>query len=224
MDKLISEGCWNRIGVWGRSETKCPLLAQVIHCHNCEVFHQGSQSVFRKEMSEDYRDELTRRLADEKPFEKRVGQTVIVFRVAQEWVALWTRQVREIARNRPVQRIPHNRNPYLAGITNISGEIELCFALNKILKIAGDDRQSDVPLNGDRKRLVVAYHQGESYIFMADEIGEVRQCAETEILPLPDTVNGDELSFMRGIIEWRQRRVGLIDHELLFSVIERSLM
>ncbi len=224
MEKLIGDGCWNRIGVWGRSETKCSLLSQVIHCHNCEVFHEGSQSVFRKEMSEEYRDELTRRLAAEKHFTKIVGQTVLVFRVADEWVALWTRQVREIARKRPVQRIPHNHNPYLAGITNISGEIALCFSLKNILKMAGGDRPSEDSADADRKRLVVSYYQGESYIFLADEIGEVRQCAEAEILPLPDTVNNGELSFMSGIFEWRQKRVGLIDHELLFSVVERSLM
>ncbi|MEW5756493.1 MAG: chemotaxis protein CheW [Pseudomonadota bacterium] len=223
MDKLISEGCWNRIGVWGRSETKCPLLSEVIHCHNCEVFHEGSQTVFRKELPQDYCAELTRRLAEEKQLEKSAGQAVIVFRVANEWMAFATRQVREIAKNRPVQRIPHNRNAFLAGIVNISGEIDLCFSLRHIMKIDGGASHGENSPEPDRRRLIVAHYQNENYIFVADEIGEVRQCAENELLPLPDTVRGGDLSFMRGMFEWRRQRVGWIDHELLFSVIARSL-
>ena len=35
------ENCWKRIGVWGQEERfHCPVLKEMIHCRNCNVFIQ----------------------------------------------------------------------------------------------------------------------------------------------------------------------------------------
>ena len=37
--------CWRRIGVYG-GDHSCPLLAQTLHCRNCQVFSDAARTMF----------------------------------------------------------------------------------------------------------------------------------------------------------------------------------
>src|SRR5437867_12489360 len=78
--------CWNRIGV--RGDRSCPELAQVGHCHNCGVFAAAGRNFLNALSPPGYVDEWTERLAA--PLEVAAAnlQSVFVFRLADEWLAL----------------------------------------------------------------------------------------------------------------------------------------
>jgi chemotaxis-related protein WspD len=124
--------CWNRIGV--RGDRSCPELTQYVHCQNCPVFAAAGRHFLDVPTPPDYLDEWTERLAA--PAEEATAdlEGVLVFRLADEWLALSVHTLVEVTTPRPIHRVPH-RGGLLAGLVNIRGELCLCVHLTKLLGI-----------------------------------------------------------------------------------------
>src|SRR5579883_797895 len=124
--------CWNRIGVWG--DRSCPELAQVVHCRNCPVFAAAGRRFLDGPSPQGYLEEWTERLA--LPIEETATdvQSVLVFRLGDEWLALRVQVLVEVTTQRPIRRIPR-RAGLLAGLVNIRGELHLCVRLAQLLGI-----------------------------------------------------------------------------------------
>src|ERR1700740_948398 len=108
--------CWRRIGVWG--DRSCPELAQVVHCHNCPVFAAAGRRFLDTPAPGAYVEEWTDRLTA--PVEEGATdlQSVLIFRLGEEWLALRVPVLLEVTNPRPIHRIPH-RVGLLAGLVNI---------------------------------------------------------------------------------------------------------
>src|SRR5262245_44491396 len=107
--------CWNRIGV--RGDRSCPELAKVVHCHNCPVFAAAGRRFLDAPSPPGYLDEWTDRLAAPPELAASDLQSVLVFRLGEEWLALPARVLVEVTTPRPVRRVPH-RGGLLAGLVN----------------------------------------------------------------------------------------------------------
>src|SRR3954452_3652508 len=145
------DDCWNKIGV--RGDRSCPELAEFVHCHNCPVFAAAGRRFLDAPSPPGYLEEWTERLAA--PIEEIAAdrEGALVFRLADEWLALPVPVLVEVTTLRPVHRVPH-RAGLLAGVVSIRGELYLCAHLGKLL---GADRKSTAPdtaepsRNGDRR-------------------------------------------------------------------------
>ena len=86
--------CWNRIGV--RGDRSCPLLPPVVHCQNCDVFSAAGRRFLNSPSPPGYLDEWTERLA--RPIEEDAADLVglLIFRLAEEWLALPLRALVEV--------------------------------------------------------------------------------------------------------------------------------
>jgi chemotaxis-related protein WspD len=103
----------------------------------------------------------------------RVQGSVLVFRLGDQWYALSTLAVREIADARPVCRIAHRVGRLLEGLVNIRGELQLCVALDRLLgSIRGQSASS---------RLVFAEVDGQGFCFYADQVRGVERIAELKV-------------------------------------------
>ena len=96
--------CWNRLGVKG--DRTCPQLAEAVHCRNCPVFAEAGQQLFNREPPPEYLEEWTRELAQDKAPPPTDTLSVIVFRIADEWLALDVRAMVEVVEQRTLHRIP----------------------------------------------------------------------------------------------------------------------
>src|SRR6185436_17733771 len=79
--------CWRAIGVSG--DGICPELVTHVHCRNCPVFTRAGRSLLERAAPAGYRDEWTRLLAQVKPAAAS-ERSVLVFRLAEEWLAVET--------------------------------------------------------------------------------------------------------------------------------------
>ena len=124
--------CWNIIGV--RGDRSCPELPGVVHCQNCPVFAAAGRHFLDAPSPPGYLEEWTERLAA--PVEEAVAdlESVLTFRLADEWLALPVRVLIEVTTLRPVHRVPY-RGGLLAGLVNIRGELHLCAHLARLLGI-----------------------------------------------------------------------------------------
>ena len=216
MDNDINN-CWNVIGIWSK-EHSCPKLSEVVHCHNCDVFHQATSYIYDAPLSDEYRKECTAVFREQKKQEKVRENSVLTFEIFNEWLAIPSCYVKEITSYREVQRIPHNQNPFVQGIINISGEIEVSFSLSSILGLARHPHKQ-----ANYRHAIIAEYKGEHYVFPVTQLGEVYRYHDDDIQDVPSTLGEHASSFMHGIVKWKHQKVGAIDAELLFTAITRSM-
>lgn len=203
--------CWNAIGVWG--DRSCPELANVTHCQNCPVFAAAGRRFLDAPSPAGYLDEWTDRLAA--PVDEAAADLdgVLVFRLADEWLALSVHSLIEVATPRPIRRVP-GRSGLLAGIVNIRGELHLCARLAKLLGIDG---------TGVPDRLLVVRGGSDGWVFPVDEVARVRRVPRRDIAPVPATVGRASSHLSRGVFTWDNRTIGILDGERLFEALRTRL-
>jgi chemotaxis-related protein WspD len=225
VDNVVRD-CWNSIGV--RGDRSCPELAEFVHCQNCPVFAAAGRRFLDAGSPDGYLDEWTARLA-EKPDElPRDTIGVLVFRLADEWLALPIQVLVEVTVPRPVHRVPY-RAGLLAGLVNIRGELHLCIHLAKLLGIV--DRSALVtPDSGETphgraspKRYLVTHREADRWVFPVDAVDQVCRISLSDVKPVPATVNRAAHHLSSGMFSWSGRPVGLLDDARVFETLQRKL-
>src|SRR3954462_5683075 len=97
--------CWNHIGVHGNRS--CPELATAVHCHNCPVFAAAGRQFLDAASPSGYLEDWAERLAALPETAAADIQSVLLFRLADEWLALPVTVIVEVTGPRPVHRIPY---------------------------------------------------------------------------------------------------------------------
>jgi chemotaxis-related protein WspD len=198
--------CWNIIGV--RGDGSCSELARVVHCHNCSVFAAAGRRFLDAPSPSGYLAEWTRRLAA--PIEEgEGGQTgVLIFRLAEEWLALPVSVMVEVTAPRSIHRVPH-RGGHLAGIVNIRGELHLCAHLGRVLGLSREG-----PPAG---RFLVTHREAERWVFPVDSADQVHRLPKGGLTQTPATVSRSLAHLTRGVFQHQGHAVGLLDDERLFA-------
>jgi chemotaxis-related protein WspD len=229
---LKENDCWNRIGVWG--DHSCPELNQVVHCHNCPVFATASRRFLDAPPPGNYLEEWTERLIA--PVEETASdlQSVLIFRLGEEWLALRVQVLLEVTGPRPVHGIPH-RAGLLAGLVNIRGELHLCVHLAQVLgikslgwcggEVVQKEHQPTTPPPQDlsRPRMIVVEDENNRWVFPVDEVDQVYRLAPSELTGTPATLARSAGRLTRAVLAWRERSIGYLDDDRLFRVL-RSRM
>jgi chemotaxis-related protein WspD len=207
--------CWNVIGVWG--DRSCPELAKVTHCHHCPVFAAAGRRFLDAPSPPGYLEEWTARLLA--PIEETATdlQSVLIFRLGEEWLALRVQVLIEVTNARTIHRIPH-RAGLLAGLVNIRGELHLCIHLDRLLGMKPTTAKDSGTANG-QPRWVVAERDSNCWVFPVDEVDQVYRFPAGELTGVPATVARAGGHLTRGVFTWKERAVGYLDDERLFQVL-----
>lgn len=205
--------CWKRIGIWG--DRSCPELATHIHCRNCPVYSDNAARLLDAPVSDTYLATNARHYAQAKTQARPGAHSVVIFRLATEWLALPTVVFREIATPRPIHSLPHRADRVVTGVANIRGELLVCVSLATTLGLAAE------PIAGSR--LVVLSRDSHRFVFPADEIAGLHRYDPPDLSPVPATLAHTQAVYTRGLLTWQDRPVGVLDDQLLFHTLNRSL-
>lgn len=220
-DKL--NDCWNSIGVHG--DRSCPELAQHMHCHNCPVFADAGRRFLDAPSPPGYLKEWTERLATDVPEVAADVISVLVFRIADEWLALRVGTLVEVTVPRRIHRVPF-RTGMLAGLVNIRGELHLCIHFAKLLGIATHESAA-APLaeksGTGKERLLVVRRDTDAWAFPVDDVDRVCRIAAADLTALPATVSRASGRLSCGMFSRDQRAIGLLDEGQLFEALRRKL-
>jgi chemotaxis-related protein WspD len=176
-------------------------------------------SLFDRELPSDYRREWTQRVAAEKKDIERGTSSVVVFRVALEWLALPASIFQEVAEHCILHPIPHRRGGTVAGLVTIRGELMLCASLADFLGIEKDLQHTNERIG---KRLLVANRKGSRMAFPVDEVHGVVRYRPRDLKPVPATLAQAASTYTIGLLPWQDRSVGCLDDELLFYSLDES--
>lgn len=155
--------------------------------------------------------------------EAKSSLSVLVFRLGNDFFALRTVCVKEVARLRKVHCIPHRSGARLLGMINLNGELQLCISLHRFLEI----EPSLVPLKdknrNHQERVIAIAKEGDLWVFSVDGIEGIYNLDLTTVENVPVNIAKSTVNFIRGIVKMGAKSVGVIDDELLFASLKRSL-
>jgi chemotaxis-related protein WspD len=214
--------CWNRIGVWGNEQPRCPRLDEVVHCQNCNVYSDSGRQLLERKMPPEYIEEWTSNLGGDAQAALRAEESSIVFRLGNEWFALATALLKEVTEMRSVHSIPHARNGTLKGLANIRGELQLCVSLGSLLGLETGDKNTD-PARKIRERLVVIEKDGERFVFPVNEVQGIHHYHPDQINDAPATIGSADNTFITGMLEIGDLQVGCLDGDLLVHALQRKV-
>ncbi len=218
------DDCWKKIGVWGDSAKRCPKLESVMHCANCEIYIDVGRKLLESETPPGYLDEWATLLSISDENRKQSTVSAAVFRLGDEWLALPIAVFEEVVSFRSIHRIPHRKSPILKGLVNIRGELQLCVSLGQLLNITRGEMAGTNVVKGIYERLIVISYGGVRYAFPVSEMKGVYRYDMADLMDAPATAMHCTVHYIKGMLNWKGKHIGLIDHELLFPSLERGVM
>jgi chemotaxis-related protein WspD len=210
----LIERCWKAIGIYGNGS--CVQLQQHIHCRNCPVHASAAAQLLDVDPPVRYAQDWTEQVAAAKPPVQTETISVVIFRVAAEWLALPSADFKEIAADRLIHSLPHRRNGALLGVVNIRGELLVCTSLKHILGVDIGFTAASTP------RMLVIQQKGDRTVCPVDEVHGVERFDPQDLKEVPATLAGAAVSYIKAVLFWRRRSVGVLDAELLFHALTRS--
>lgn len=220
-DEIVE--CWREIGVSG--DRSCPELEEHLHCRNCPTHAQIARKLLDRPLPPGYRDEWTRHFAgrDEKAPEGEEIDSVLIFRIGEEWLGLPAAICREIAEPRPVHSLPHRRSEAVRGIVNVRGELLICISLSALLGIGAMSSSGSAGHIAVFPRLIVTGGEARHVAFAVDEVHGLHGYRAHERRAVPATVGRSAASVVEAMIPWNGRAVGCLDAGRLLDLIDRSI-
>jgi chemotaxis-related protein WspD len=215
------DDCWNRIGV--RGDGSCPELTQYVHCRNCPVYSAGAAALLDAEAPAGYVADRTAYFAEPALAAAEETRSVAIFRVASEWLALPATVVIEVANLLPIHSLPHRPSGVVLGLASVRGELLVCVSLGHVLgaePLATSD--GELRRKGYR-RLLVIRREGVRVVCPVDEVHGIHRFHPRELTAVPTTVAKATITYSTALLPWQGHSVGLLDDQLLFYTLKRSL-
>jgi chemotaxis-related protein WspD len=218
-----SRSCWNVIGVFG--DGSCPELQTKAHCRHCATYVDAGRRLLERELPDDYRQWWTQLVAAEKQEVKAATLSVLVFRVADEWMALRADWFQEAVDPRPIRTVPRRSNATFRGLVNVKGELVPCVSAPGVLGLTPRAAASN-PGTGDAgkgRRLLVVCDGPNRWAFEVDALPQLFRLRTSEVEPSPATVADQPGSLTAGVFRAFGHTVGLLDENRFMTAIRRSL-
>ena len=208
-DDAHIDDCWNRIGVHG--DKQCPLLERHVHCRNCDVYAAAATRLLdRYALMQDHQ------VAAAQPVEENTGRSMLLFRLGEEWLALATASLAEIAPLQAVHSLPHQRSRVLQGVANVRGALVPCLSLADLLGVqAGTAEQRS---GRAMPRMLILAAEGGPVVMAVEESDGIHR-----LDPLLLGSGQDATRFTAAVLQWRGRSVRVLDDQHLLSAVQRSL-
>jgi chemotaxis-related protein WspD len=217
------DDCWNRIGVWRRGQEICPILEKVIHCRNCEHYSAAGQKILQREIPSSYREEWTRVIAAQKQCKQPNTESIVIFRLGDEWLSIPSPIVREITSSKPIRRLPHTRRNIVKGLVNMRGELQICISLGGLLDLDKGELPRRFGSVGIADRMILISNGEHQFVFPVTEVHGLHRHHPSELQAVPATLSKSKATYTRGVLHWNDEHVACLDAELMFHTLSRSL-
>lgn len=224
LEKIEINDCWNQIGVWGDKTKRCPKLDEFIHCRNCDIYSAAGRTVLERRLPEQYEATWAKVYSENKK-EKNTGtESVTIFRLGDEWMALPTEIIDEITDVCPVHSLPHQRTPILRGLMNLRGQMSICVSLGQLMGVEkSDETKHRDARNRTYERMIAVNYNNSSFVFLVSEVKSTYRYRKNELHEPPSTISHSKGTFTKGILSWEEHEVACLDAELLFYNLEKKL-
>ena len=213
--------CWNTIGV--RGDGSCPELARHVHCRNCPVYSAGAIELLERDATVQDLVQWTAHYARPEQVKERATESIVIFRVGQEWLALPTPTVAEVANVLPIHSLPHRPSGVVLGLTSVRGELLVCISLSRMLGFEPAAPAAGQKARAVHQRLLVVRREQVRAVCPVDEVHGIHRFHPRELQGVPATVARSAAAYSKAVLPWQGHSVGLLDDEPMFHLLKRSV-
>ncbi len=151
-------------------------------------------------------------------------KSIVVFRLGREWLGMITTVFHEVAERRKIHKIPHRSGTILMGMVNLRGQLRICVNMGNLLEIDMTERGMDESSSVIYKRMLAIQKEDEFWIFPVDEVFGILRFDLMKVENVPVTVSKSTANYIRGVVTWDNMNIGILDEDLLFYSLKRSLL
>jgi len=214
-DAQAIDDCWNRIGIHG--DKSCPLLGEHIHCRNCAVYSAAATRLLdRYALQQDDREQAPVELDSEVK-----TRSLLMFRLGEEWLALATRSLVEVAPLQAIHSLPHQRSRALLGVANVRGALVACLSLVELLGL--DGTSNTAPGARVMPRMLIISADGGPVVVPVDEVDGIHAIDERILDTASRSGTQAGARYTRGVLPFKGRSLRWLDEKQLLSAVTRSL-
>ncbi len=162
-------------------------------------------------------DEVLARRADSLAHEatgEDVGDSVgiLLFRLGDEWYAVYVSDVREIYQEYAITPIPCVPE-FILGVVNIRGEIISVMDVAKLMRLG--QLTSDIAL----APAIVIQNEECTTAIVVDEIGDILDIPREGVEPPLSVMDKVSAEFIAGSVYWESRLIGLVNIDRILEPI-----
>ncbi|MDD1649086.1 MAG: chemotaxis protein CheW [Methylococcaceae bacterium] len=220
-EHIVNTSCWKAIGILG--DRSCDQLEPHIHCRNCPTYRQAGRQLLNRPMGEGYRTELTLRLAAKPEEPQGEKRRLLVFRVANVWLALPSACFEQTLAPSPIVKIPMKSNRHFLGLVSAHGELQLCFTLEHWLGPDPDEPAASAGAARIFPRLLVIQLSAQRWVFPADEVLGTIDYPRAGLEPLPSNLAKSGIRLVSALFHLEGLPVKLLDEERLAVLFQEAL-
>ncbi|OQR32634.1 chemotaxis protein CheW [Pseudomonas sp. Bc-h] len=215
-DAQAIDDCWNRIGIHG--DRSCPLLVEHIHCRNCSVYSAAATRLLdRYALAQEHRVSMH----GEELASDVQTRSIVVFRLGEEWLGLPTRCLVEVSPVQTIHSLPHQRSRALLGVANVRGALVACLSLVELLGL--DTTVAPVSAARIMPRMLIVSADGGPVVVPVDEVDGIHAIEARLLDAASAPAQNTNARFTRGVMQWKNRSLRLLNEEQLLSAVNRSL-
>jgi chemotaxis-related protein WspD len=215
-DAQAIDDCWNRIGIHG--DRSCPLLVEHIHCRNCSVYSAAATRLLdRYALAQEHRVSMH----GEELASDVQTRSIVVFRLGEEWLGLPTRCLVEVSPVQTIHSLPHQRSRALLGVANVRGALVACLSLVELLGL--DTTVAPASAARIMPRMLIVSADGGPVVVPVDEVDGIHAIEARLLDAASAPAQNTNARFTRGVMQWKNRSLRLLDEEQLLSAVNRSL-
>lgn len=185
----------------------------------------SANKLLDRQVNEEYVDEWTALLQKEKPAEdSNTENSVVIFRLNQEWLAISTLVFSEVATSRKIHHVPHKTSTIFLGVVNLKGQLRLCVSLSNLIEIEAQIEKGSTKYQEKYHRMLSIGKNNEYWIFPVNEVYGIFRCDISHLQNVPVTISKSKANYLKGVFSWQDRNVGYLDEDLLIHSLQRSIM
>lgn len=169
--------------------------------------------------SEEWLESLKTKLTDDLVS----GKLLLIFRIANEWLALPSYCIKEVTETAFIHRLPHTSTKVLLGIANVQGELLIAISMQAFLSIPEAIKNfDDQPVSRHYIRNIVFGVNNDIFVFTVDEIYGLTQVQSNTFESPPISISKSLKNYFSGVFSLNNTPVGLLDEMLIISKLNEK--
>lgn len=142
-------------------------------------------------------------------------ESLLLFRLGEEWYAFPIDGVREIYNEYTVTRIP--RVPeFILGVVNVRGEIVSVTDLGTLIRVPS---RTQLDISSELPSAIIISKHGCVTAVVVDEIGDILDVPRASIEPALSTLNKSQAEYVSGSVYVDDRLIGIVNLEKVLEPI-----
>jgi chemotaxis-related protein WspD len=186
--------------------------------------HVAAARLLDREVSDESLRESTAHVSAKKNVFELGTKSVVIFRIATEWLALPTDAVQEVGDLCTLRKLPDHWRGTLKGLINVRGDLLICIALEVILGLDKAAVAQEIAKSTSARRLMICKRGNARMAFHVSEVYGLHRYHPRDLRSAPATLaNAAEGVYTLGVLAWKDKIVGCLDDELLFYTLTKGL-